>query len=91
MFAAMMPVYAAEIQAADAFALSMLCVIALAMGTIALLFFCMRREASRRDPQVDALLEEVEREERQAMEPKPVGSAREPWERSSDWWKNPSD
>jgi replicative superfamily II helicase len=88
MLPGMIPGYAAEIHAADAFALSMLCVIALAMGTIALLFFCMRREAAKRDPHVDALLEEVERDERRA---ETAGVAREPWERNPDWWKNGSD
>jgi replicative superfamily II helicase len=91
MLAGMMPGNAADIHAADAFAISMLCVIALAMGTIALLFLCMRREAAKRDPQVDALLEEVERDERRQTRAKTAGAAREPWERSPDWWKDGAD
>jgi hypothetical protein len=78
----------AEIHAADAFALSMLGVIALALGTIALLFFCMRRAAARRDPQVDALLEEVETEERREARAEAAGNPPQPWERNADWWKD---
>jgi hypothetical protein len=50
----------------------------------------MRREAARRDTQVDALLEEVEREERDARRALPGehGMAKsQPWERDGDWWK----
>jgi heme/copper-type cytochrome/quinol oxidase subunit 2 len=70
---------------ADGMVLAMLTMMGIAMGVIALLIFCMRRNASRRDPEVDALLEEVEAAEKQptrreAPEPKP-------WERDSDWWK----
>ena len=91
MFRAMIRGCLAEISAVDAFALSMFGVIALAMGTIALLFLCMRREASRRDPQVDALLEEIERDERDERRrtcAEPARVAREPWERNPDWWRN---
>lgn len=85
-----MTTMAAEIGASDGFAIAMLGVIALAMGTIGLLFFCMKRAAAKRDPHVDALLEELEREEReterltrtQASAPPP-----NPWERDADWWK----
>ena len=80
----------AEIGAADGFVITMLGVIALAMGTIALLFFCMKRAAAKRDPYVDALLEELEREEREAerlARTKHSSPPTHPWERDADWWK----
>lgn len=81
----------AEITAADAFAIMMLMVIFLAFGTIGLLFHCMRRAAAKRDPHVDALLEELELEEREARKPARQGPPQpvaQPWEREADWWKN---
>lgn len=78
------------INAVDAFALSMFGVIGLAMGTLLLLFLCMRREVARRDAQVDALLEEVEREERdngRAVSGERGSIKSQPWERDGDWWK----
>jgi hypothetical protein len=82
--------FAAHVDASDAFAVMMLGVIGLAMGTVALLFYCMRGAAARRDPHVDALLDEVEKTERESLrlaraENKP--SDRAPWEREGDWWK----
>ncbi len=70
---------------ADGMVLAMLTMMSLAMGVIALLVFCMRRNASRRDPEVDTLLEEVAAAEKQPARnetPEP-----KPWERDSDWWK----
>lgn len=80
----------AQIGAADGFAIAMLGVILLSMGTLATLFFCMRRSASKRDPQVDALLEELEAEEREQHHTTTDAEAksREPWEREADWWKS---
>lgn len=80
-----------ELGASDGFAIAMLGVIALAMGVIALLFFCMKRASAKRDPHVDALLEELENDEREAAK---LSAANEtappsnPWERDADWWKN---
>lgn len=85
-----MTAIAADIGASDGFAIAMLSVIALAMGTIALLFACMRRAAARRDPHVDALLEELERDEREAerlARAQPSTPPADPWERDADWWK----
>lgn len=82
--------FAAHVDASDAFAVMMLGVIGLAMGTLALLFYCMKRAAARRDPHVDALLDEVEKNERESLrlaraKNKPSDCA--PWEREGDWWK----
>ena len=75
--------------AADGFVIAMLVMMALSLGVVALLFFCMRRNAARRDHQVDELLEEMEETERKQKQaalgdvPKP-----QPWERDGDWWKS---
>ncbi len=85
-----MAILSTEIGASDGFAIAMLGVIALAMGVIALLFFCMKRAAARRDPFVDALLEELENDEREAEKTarmKETASPSNPWERDADWWK----
>ena len=81
----------AQIAASDGFAIAMLGVILLSMGMIGVLFWCMKRNAARRDPHVDSLLEELEEEERRERLPRtaPGGEKpREPWERESDWWKS---
>jgi hypothetical protein len=73
--------------ALNAFAIAMLGVIAISLGIIALLFLCMKHSAARRDPHVDALLEELEHDERNSSRPAPRSSPPAPWERSADWWK----
>jgi hypothetical protein len=77
-----------QISAADGFAIAMLCVTFASMALLALLFLSMRIHVARRDPQVDALLEELEndeREEARLASPEPAPS--QPWERDADWWK----
>ncbi len=76
--------------ASDGFAIAMICMILLAMSTVGVLLLCMFRNARRRDPDVDALLDEIEETERQEKSPAPHGEdpqAKVPWERDSDWWK----
>jgi hypothetical protein len=80
----------ARVEASDAFAIMMLAVIGLAMGTVALLFYCMKRAAALRDPHVDALLDEIENEERESLRlTRAEAPCRDqaPWEREGDWWK----
>lgn len=86
-----MHVIPAQIAASDGFAIAMLGVILLSMGMIGVLFWCMKRNAARRDPHVDSLLEELEDDERRERLSRtaPVDEkSREPWERESDWWKS---
>ena len=73
----------------DSFALSMLGVILLGFGVLLMLGFCMFRNASRRDGDVDALLEEVAEEEKAPTVGKIAAGEvkREPWEKDGDWWK----
>lgn len=68
----------------------MLLMMSISLGVLGVMVLCMRRNAARRDRQVDELLEEIaEAEEREkhtpagGENPKPA----EPWEREGDWWK----
>jgi hypothetical protein len=79
----------------DAFAVMMLAVIFFSLGIVALLLWIMKIKAARRDPHVDALLEELA----QASETTMTNSAAsdkidepsKPWEKQADWWKTPPD
>jgi len=79
------------ISASDGFAIAMLGMIFLSMAVIGLLLLCMRRSASKRDPHVDDLFEEMEEEARQAELARTRAQAEKksdaPWEKDGDWWK----
>lgn len=72
----------------DGLALAMLAMIMLAFGVILTLLVCMLRSSSRRDAQVDLLLEEFQ-EESKKMQPAKTASAekKKDWEKDGDWWK----
>ena len=76
--------------AVDGMVIAMLAAMALSLSVIALLVLCMRRNAMRRDHQVEQLLEEVADEEK-GIEPTPPSGKEMPpadsWERDADWWK----
>jgi hypothetical protein len=77
-----------HVSAADGLAIAMLLMIAVSLGMVAALFLSIRSSASRRDHQVDELLEEVAKEEEQGKLPSPPEQApRTPWEKDEDWWK----
>jgi hypothetical protein len=78
-----------DVTAADAFALAMIGVMFLGMGVVSLIFFSIRRSSVSRDPEVEALLEEIgEPEEIPPAEPaEPKRPAASAWERDGDWWK----
>ena len=74
----------------DAIAIAMLATILLSFGVVGMLFACMARNASRRDADVDRLLEELEHDEKSAKQVKAgsvEGRKSEPWEKDGDWWK----
>jgi hypothetical protein len=77
------------ISANDGFVLAMLTMMALSLGLVAMLFFCMRKNGANRNRQVEELLEEVAAEEKRdeirKSDPSPPA---EPWERNADWWKS---
>lgn len=74
----------------DAFALSMLCVILLSLGTLFTLLCCMFRNVARRDPEVDRLIEELEEAERlsEIHPARAMDLPKREWEREGDWWKS---
>lgn len=68
----------------------MLGVMATAFAVIATLFICMIWNASKRDADVDRLLDEVEREDKKEVPAKkPSGEVEQKadWEKDGDWWK----
>ena len=75
--------------AADGFVLMMLLMMFLSASVVALLIICGLRNASRRDHQVDELIEEVSSKS-EPPEPTPARGEEpksEPWEKDGDWWK----
>jgi hypothetical protein len=86
---------APQLSATDGFVIAMLAMMVLSLGIIAALLLSMRRNAARRDRQIDELLEEIEEEEKRekpaAPAPRDVATRepnREPWEKDGDWWKS---
>ena len=80
------------ISASDGFAIAMLGMIFLGMAVIGVLLLCMRRSASKRDPHVDELFEEMEEDARRAALARTRADAENksdaPWEKDGDWWKS---
>lgn len=78
------------VAASDGMILTLLGMILLSFGIIALLIVCGLRNAARRNPFVDELLEEVAEAEKQKLAKSLVheaGETSQPWEREGDWWK----
>jgi hypothetical protein len=69
----------------DAFTIAMLVVMLCGLGMVVMLLVTILRNASKRNSEVDDLIDEVEREEKK--EKAPVGKTSEPWEKDGDWWK----
>jgi len=74
-----------SISEADGFAIVMLAVLVCGLGIVVLLLVTILRNASKRNSEVDELMDDVEREARK--EKAPVGKTGEPWEKDGDWWK----
>lgn len=74
---------------ADALALAMLAVLAMAFGCVLLILVAIYRRGKSADDEVQKLIEEVADEERAAEKagPKDPKPSPEPWERETDWWK----
>lgn len=68
----------------DAFAIGMIVSVLVAFGVIALILVTIFRNASRKNDEVDDLIEEAGREEKKK---EPAAVKKEPWERDGDWWK----
>ena len=72
--------------------IAMLAMMVVSLGVVGVLLLCMRRNAARRNREVEELLEEIaedeRREKRPAASPTPAEKPQaEPWERDGDWWK----
>ena len=70
---------------ADGFAIAMIAVMACSFGFLGVLLATILRNATKRNREVEDLIEEVTREE--PKEKAPAGKSAEPWERDGDWWK----
>ena len=73
----------------DGFAMTMVLILALSLGVVALLLGSIFRNGKRRDRQVEDLIDEVRRsqEPRKVPAPSATPETREPWEKDGDWWK----
>jgi len=73
----------------DGFAMTMVLILILSLGVVALLLVSIFRNGKRRDHQVEDLLEEVRRSEDDRKIPLPSAApeVREPCEKDGDWWK----
>lgn len=73
----------------DGFAMSMVLILVLSFGVVALLLVSIFRSGKRRPDPVEDLIEEVRRSEKPEKIPSPSATpdAREPWEKDGDWWK----
>lgn len=78
--------------AADALAVTMVAVLAFALGSLAMMFFVMDRNARRNMDRLELPEEEVEEREEPRTKPTSAGSDEppppEPWEKKADWWKD---
>jgi hypothetical protein len=75
---------------ADALALAMLGVLAASFGCVLLILWTIYRRQKAGQCEVEELIREVGREEKEAQQ---VGSkssepATEPWEKDADWWRS---
>lgn len=73
----------------DGFAMTMVLILSLSFGVVALLLLSITRHGKKRDREVEKLLDEVRRDEEAEKIPTPSATPdrREPWERDGDWWK----
>lgn len=73
----------------DLFALGMLCTVLLSFGVLLMLGICMFRAASRRNGDVDDLIDEVGEDEKmeKSIRKKDCSVKREEWKKNEDWWK----
>ena len=73
----------------DGLALAMLAMVLLSFGVILTLLACMFRNSSRRNPEVDRLLDDLERDDGKSEPAKTANEEkREDWEKDGDWWRD---
>ena len=73
----------------DGFAMTMVLILVLSFGVVALLLVSIFRSGKRSSDPVDDLIEEVRRSQKPRKVPSPAATpeTREPWEKDGDWWK----
>ncbi|MDB6080451.1 MAG: hypothetical protein JWO82_4198 [Akkermansiaceae bacterium] len=80
-----------ELSSADGFAMSMILILTLGLGTAFMVILTVVKHSRRTDSAEDLLIEEAHREAHgydQAPEPPPAeAAALQPWEREADWWQ----
>ena len=76
--------------AADGLVLTMLGVMLLSFGIVAMLLNGIRRSMGNRNLMVEELIEEVATEatKENSLTVKVTEVCRQPWERDGDWWKS---
>lgn len=80
---------AAAVTESDGFAISMIAILALSFSFILVILVAMLRNGSRRDEEVDKLIDEVDPNQKE----QPAGDrgdekrSPEPWEKPADWWQ----
>ncbi len=78
---------------ADGMAMSMVAIIILSLGMVALLVSIIRRSGQRAETEVEKLLDELRKEEEEEEAKRhpapPTGPEKklEPWEKKEDWWR----
>ena len=78
-----------EVNAADGFAMTMVAILILSLGTVTLLVTTIFRSGKAKGSEVDDLLDELRRDEEAGNQPHPhaTSGATDPWEKPADWWK----
>lgn len=73
----------------DGFAMTMVLILVLSFGVVALLLVSIFRSGKRRHDPVEDLIDEVRREDDARKMPASTAAPqqREPWEKEADWWK----
>ena len=77
---------------ADGLAMSMVVILVLSLGIVALMIVFIKRSGRRAETEVEKLLEELRKDEEEEAKRHPAppsgsGENREPWEKEEDWWK----
>ncbi len=79
----------AVLNESDAFAFAMIAVMVCGLLVIASILFTLLRNGAKRNPAVEELMDDFEREQIRAKQAKraPVGAKPDSWEKDADWWK----
>jgi hypothetical protein len=83
-----------EVSSPNGFALTMIAILGLGLGTAFMVILTVIRHSGRTDTEVDELIEQAHREVhgsgKEDAVPEPASSSApvaQPWEKEADWWK----